>query len=628
MSSDPVKVIFDSGDSRFKSPFGAVEAGCSLHLTLLVLRELAGLRVSVNVISDKTGMTSSYVMEPDEEDLTTPNYISFCTDLELPLRGLYWYHFRLDGENEHLIFGLDKDTGRAVRYDGEPVSWQQTVYRREYQIPDWIYGGVFYHIFVDRFAKGENTRLVSMPGKVTREDWGGQPQYRPDENGRILNNDFFGGNLQGIREKLPYLSGLGVTCLYLSPIFSAYSNHKYDTADYMKIDPMFGTEEDFASLCEEAEKYGMRIILDGVFSHTGADSLYFDKYGHYGGSGAWHNPGSPYRSWYYFEGDDEYQSWWGIDTLPRVNKEDPSYQEFITGENGVARHWLKEGAAGWRLDVADELPSDFLEKLVRAAKAEKPDALIIGEVWEDASNKTAYDERKNYFDGSKLDSVMNYPFQNAVIHFLRHKDPFPLARTVETLLEHYPSEVVNALMNHLGNHDTARILTALAGDDLGPDASREEKADHHLDAGQRIRGLALLKMAVCLQMTLPGVPCIYYGDEAETEGYNDPFNRTCFPWGHENRELQQWYRDIIKIRRSHLVYRDGAYRTLACRDSFFAFLRSSGTQQMMTCVNVGNREEILSYSGWWKDQITGRTECNDISVFPGEVLILEREQGE
>ncbi len=623
MFAAQAKVIFDSRDSRFKSPSGAVKVGTAIHLSLLLSRTLAGRRISLVMIDDATHETADWQMEPGEEDLITEEYSSFCVDIVPPHRGLYWYYFRLDSESGSQVYGRDPDTNRAIPANGEPISWQLTVYDREYAVPDWIYGGVYYHIFVDRFRK--SGQPVYMHGKVTRGDWGGQPVYRPDENGRILNNDFFGGNLQGIREKLPYLRSLGVTCLYLSPICEAYSNHKYDTGDYLHIDPMFGTEDDFVQLCQKAEEYGIRVLCDGVFSHTGDDSIYFDKYGHYGGRGAWKNPDSPYRSWYYFDDEEHYQSWWGIDTLPRINKEDPSYQAFITGEDGPVRHWLRAGAAGWRLDVADELPAAFLQKLVRAAKEEKPDALIIGEVWEDASNKTAYDERKNYFDGSKLDAVMNYPFREGIIRFVRYRDPYPLKRTVESILENYPPEVVHALMNHLGNHDTDRILTALAGEELGPGANREQKAMHHLDARQRRRGLALLKIAVCLQMTLPGVPCIYYGDEAETEGYNDPFNRTCFPWGKENEALQDWYRTIIRIRRSHAVYRNGSYRTLACRNAFYAFERHQGEERMITAVNLGDEEELLAYSGRWRDVLTGRTERDDISVFPGEVLLLEGE---
>ena len=311
-----------------------------------------------------------------------------------------------------------------------------------------------------------------MEGKTTRRDWGGQPQYEP-VNGEMLNNDFFGGNLAGIRVKLPYLQELGVTCLYLSPIVEAYSNHKYDTADYRKVDPMFGTMEDFECLCREAGERGMRVICDGVFAHTGSDSVYFNRQGHYGEGGAWNDPNSPYRPWYFFHEDGGYDSWWGIDTLPRINKEDPSYREFINGKGGIVQHWLSHGASGWRLDVADELPAGFLTELVAAAKEQDPQALIVGEVWEDASNKIAYGVRMNYFRGDRLDSVMNYPLKDAVIRCVRHGDAAHLAETMETIWENYPHYIVHALMNHLGTHDSFRILTALAGEELDPDTPRE-----------------------------------------------------------------------------------------------------------------------------------------------------------
>ena len=307
-----------------------------------------------------------------------------------------------------------------------------------------------------------------------------------------------------------------MTCIYLSPIFEAYSSHKYDTGDYEKIDPMFGTEEDFRKLCEEAARYDMRVICDGVFAHTGSDSKYFDKYDHYKTGpaaedktlqGAYNNPDSKYRSWYYFHEDGTYDCWWDFNTLPKLNKHDPSYTEYITGENGIIRKWLRAGASGWRLDVADELPVDFLDALVAAAKAEKPDALIVGEVWEDASNKIAYEERKNYFEGNRLDSVMNYPFRTAIIDFVRYGNAAGLAETVN-----YPPEVLHCLMNVLGTHDSIRILTALAGVDLGPEPSRSLQADIKMSDAEWSQGIKLLKIASLIQMTLPGVPCIYYGD--------------------------------------------------------------------------------------------------------------------
>ena len=683
-----IKVIHDSVNALFRNPTGALHAGSPVLLTLLLARDFYAPDPVLHMRFDKDNAHQVIRMHhrADAGHENNSDYYHAWTVSFTPDRpGLYWYWFELcsdtevgerygwhegadnswdegpenadseisegyhesegSGDSEGASFGHPEDerhvyrhhpvkpwegpffigsdptTGQAVLTDS-PAAWQITAFEPAYEDVDWIWGGVFYHVFVDRFAS--SGELVYMDGKTTRDDWGGMPRWQPNEHGEILNNDFFGGNLAGIREKLPYLEDLGVTCLYLSPIFEAYSSHKYDTSNYMKVDPMFGDEEGFTSLCKEAAERGIRVICDGVFSHTGSDSLYFDINDRYG-NGACHHPDSPYRDWYYFE-HGSWQSWWGIKTLPRVNKDNPSYQDFISGEDGVIRHWLRAGASGWRLDVVDELPRRFLEKMTEAAKAEKPDALMLGEVWEDASNKIAYDERKNYFEGDKLDSVMNYPLRRGLIDYVRSGDAQLLAHSMRLIMDHYPLRVVHALMNILGTHDTERIITALAGRKLEPDATRAEKAAVRMDADQWAVGVRRLKIAVVLQMTLPGVPCVYYGDEAGMEGYADPFNRRCYPWGHENRELLDWYRRVIRIRRSSDVYRDGNYRLLTAQDGFFAFERAkAGAGRRITITNCGQIQHILSLHGVWRDMLSGMFFQNDVTVLPGQAMVLRPE---
>ncbi|MDD5921923.1 MAG: alpha-amylase family glycosyl hydrolase [Eubacteriales bacterium] len=622
--SDLEKVVFNSRDPFFRDPVGPAPSGTEIRFRILTEETFQVQKAWVVVIFDRNNSVARYQMAKSETRVETDTYVQFEVSFAFHDTGLYWYSFELETPEGIKKVSRSLGDNRAEIADGiRVVSWQHTVYRRLYPVPKWIEGGVFYHIFVDRFAKSGPD--VEMPGKITRHDWGGEPVFRPDGDGKIRNRDFFGGNLAGIRKKLPYLQDLGVTCLYLSPIFEAYSNHKYDTADYQKIDPMFGDGEEFRKLCQEAKNCGIRIVLDGVFSHTGSDSVYFDKEERYGQQGAYHHPDSPYRSWYYLDDRDRYQSWWGIDTLPRLNKEDPSYVSFITGKDGIVRKWLREGASGWRLDVADELPNSFLHALSKAAKEEKPESILIGEVWEDASNKSSYGERKNYFDGSMLDSVMNYPLRNAIIGFVRYRNARELSQTVEEILENYPPEVVHCLMNILGTHDTERILTALGGRELPAGASREEMAKERMNAEEMRIGIRRLKIAAALQMTLPGVPCIYYGDEAGMEGYRDPFNRRCYPWGKENRDLTEWYRKIIRIRRECPVYRNGNYRTVAAFRGLFAFERSLPDRpdlRMMTAVNIGPDSEVLISFGRWKDLLTGEYYQDNMTVFPGQVLIL------
>ena len=394
----------------------------------------------------------------------------------------------------------------------------------------------------------------------------------------VRNNDFFGGNFAGIREKLPYLQELGVGVLYLNPIFMAWSNHRYDTADYRRPDPMLGTEEDFRTLCDAAHARGMRVILDGVFSHTGSNSVYFDAK-HVFGHGAASDPNSPYRRWYRFHHyPDDYEAWWGIRTLPCVEELDETYLHYIIeDEDSVIAHWLRLGADGFRLDVVDELPDEFVRRLRRRMRQIDPQSLLLGEVWEDASNKRAYGVSRRYFVDGELDSVMNYPWRNAIVAFLTDADDgTALGESLMTLAENYPPEVLSCVMNHLGTHDTPRILTVLGEPFRG---TKDERARRRMTPVQRKTALMRLRMAAFLQFTLPGMPCIYYGDEAGMEGFEDPFCRVCYPWGHEDEELQAYYRMMSALRGSSEALRRGGLRVLAAGNGRIAFSRSIGGER-------------------------------------------------
>ncbi|HHZ02504.1 MAG TPA: glycoside hydrolase family 13 protein [Tissierellia bacterium] len=498
------------------------------------------------------------------------NYDLYQVQLLIEEYGHYYYSF---------IFGEEKSE-----------SYELLIYHENYSTPDWVKGGTIYHIFVDRFYR---TKPLSKEGVLIR-NWGETPHYLPNEKGEILNNDFFGGNLEGIKEKLPYIASLGVNIIYLSPIFEAYSNHKYDTGDYHKIDPMFGNEEILKELCEEAKKYGIYIILDGVFSHTGDNSIYFNKYGSYDSLGAYQSKDSPYYEWYTFnEWRDDYVCWWGIKTLPEVNENNESYVEFITGEKGVIQHWQKIGVMGWRLDVADELLDEFIKKLRSSIKKENKDTFIIGEVWEDASNKYAYGKLKGYLLGKQLDSVTNYPLRNGIIEYLKNKDCTLLYDTMSKIMETYPPPTVNCLMNILGTHDTERILTVL-GSKSQP-ISKSEMAESRLTEEEIKEGIKLLKIATLLQFTLPGIPCIYYGDEVGLEGWIDPFNRRCYPWGRENKEILKHYLYLAKLRKEMKVLAEGKYRCLIHDKEIFVFERYNDKEKLIVAVNLLPRTITLKF---------------------------------
>lgn len=539
---------------------------------------------------------------------------------------LYKYHFEYDtswGTSRiyHAGNGL-----AAIKGDGE--DWQLTVYDKDFHTPEWLRGGIIYQIFPDRFASS-GTKKQNVPSdRVLRTDRDGDPYWIPTAEGKVLNNDYFGGDLNGIEQKLGYLKSLGVTCIYLNPIFEAQSNHRYDTANYEKIDSMLGTEKDFKSLCESAKKLGIRIMLDGVFSHTGDDSRYFNRYSRYDSLGAYQSKESPYYGWYKFnKWPDDYESWWGIEILPEVNEDNSDFIEYITGKNGIARKWLKLGASGWRLDVADELPNEFLDEFRKAVKEEKADGLVLGEVWEDASNKSSYGKLRRYLLGKQLDSVMNYPFAGAVIDFIRDANAELFASRVMSIVENYPKEVLDVLMNHLSTHDTMRAITALAGENCAY-RDRKWQSTHSLDEREYHYGMKLLMAASAMQFALPGVPTIYYGDEAGMQGYKDPFNRRCYPWGKENGELVEWYKKLGKIRNENSVFKDGRFEILSAVAGCVAFSRKNDDEAILVISNSNPHPITYYVKSEWCDAHdllgNGKVAANMVDIEEKSTVILKR----
>ena len=528
--------MFDRFSPACRFPVGAVKHGTSVRFTLTPPRSL-GVK---EAFLEENGTLHPLIWTDTRlgEDVYT-------FTLETTAPGLHFYTFLLDTADGR--FRLSENGRQSVlrKADEYFVPFQLTVYDASFTTPDFLKGGVIYQIFPDRFFRA-GTRLPTR-GRTLHANWSDPPDYHNDPL-KITNSDFFGGDLQGITQKLDYLVSLGVTVIYLNPIFEAYSNHRYDTGDYETIDPLLGDEDDLRTLFHEAKKRGIAVLLDGVFSHTGADSRYFNKFGTYESLGAAQSTESPYASWYDFQRfPDRYTCWWDVWSLPCVNETQPSYLDFITGENGIARRYIRLGASGWRLDVADELPDGFLDAFRKAVKAEDPDAAVLGEVWEDASNKIAYGTRRRYLLGDQLDSVMNYPFRSAVLAFVKDKNAAALVDTVLAVTEHYPPCVTAGLMNLLSTHDTPRILTALAGEGASG-RDRDFQARTHIPPERLPASYRKLLLAAAVQYTLPGTPSLYYGDETGMQGYGDPFNRAAFPWGRENAELVEAFRFLGKLR--------------------------------------------------------------------------------
>ena len=583
--------LFNSYDPYFKQPFGAVRAGQTVHLTLCIPEELG--YVDPHLVLQKEGKYDVPVHYRMKFDGQTPHQNHFSVDVVLGDPGLYFYYFDLYTDFRRIVRGAD-NCGVVSWQEGE--SWQITVYEPDFQTPECIKGKVFYQIFPDRFCEGIENKPMPFPDRLYQADKHAEPFWQPNETGGHLNEDYFVGDLEGIRIKLPYLREMGVDYLYLNPIFEAHSNHRYNTADYLNVDPLLGTNEEFEVLCREAAKYGIGIVLDGVFSHTGSDSRYFNREGRYGEGGAYRDPNSPYRSWYNFDPKYKggYRSWWGFETLPEVNEETPSFVEFITGEGGVIDTWLRRGAAGFRLDVADELPDAFLDRVYQTVKSFGEDKIIIGEVWEDASNKVSYGNRRRYLLGSQMDGVMNYPFRNAVLGYLLTGDADDFLNGVLSIVENYPPPAMSSMMNSLSTHDTPRAITTLAGESMeGKD--RTWQANHHylpMDAYRH--GQVLLKMASVLQYFLPGIPCLYYGDEAGLSGYADPFNRCCYPWGYENQELVEWFQQLGQLRLSMPFLTNAAFTPLMVDGDLCAYLRHKGNQRLLVAINRAYHPKTLT----------------------------------
>lgn len=593
-------VEHNSRELFFRSPFGAVTCGTTVSLKL-----------SVGGVGIPRAIRLVYKEDEGEERRLDMPYIFvlsghsiYSVDLKMPEKaGLIWYYFEVETDQGMMYYGNNsRNLGGVgeVCFHKPNNSFQITVYNDYYKTPDWFKTGIVYQIFPDRFFNGnEDGSFLGERDDIIRHNWKDMPCYTAEQfGGEYKCNDFYGGNLKGIIKKLPYLKELGITVIYLNPIFKAYSNHKYDTGDYETIDPMFGDEETFKELCKKAKESGIRIILDGVFNHTGSDSKYFDKYGNYakeGYVGAYQSKESPYYSWYRFmDWPKVYESWWGMTTLPQTEEHSESYRDYIlSGENAIIKKWIKNGASGWRLDVVDELPDFFVNELRKNVKAVDEDAVIIGEVWEDASNKTAYGERRKYFLGDELDSVMNYVMRDAIIDAVLQKtDAAELDARLMSIKENYPAPAYYSLLNMLSSHDVERILTLMGDVPSRHEVSKEYQANFKLDGYALELALERTGLAMGLQMTLPGVPCVYYGDELGMQGYGDPFCRRTIPWDDMTScdpqgIVRTKYKRMIELRKSSEAFSTGEFESVYKYGSVYGFLRYNDKESYLVLVNMG-----------------------------------------
>ncbi len=574
---DNSNVEHNSQNIYYRSTVGASEAGSQLRLGIRIKTTEIVRQVLLHTWSDGTGEKWSNLTTRDPE---TAQEKFYSLEITMPEKGgLIWYYFIIVTADRTYYYGNNPEQlgGVGQLYtDYAPPAFQITVYQKGAKTPDWFKHSVMYQIFPDRFCRAGN-EIIEKRGAVYHASWSDEPCYYKDvDTNEIVAYDFYGGNFRGVESKLDYLRELGISVIYFNPVFESESNHHYDTGNYHKVDPILGTNEEFRHLIDAAREKGISVIIDGVFSHTGSNSIYFNRNGAYNSIGAYQSKSSPFYEWYSFRNyPTDYESWWNFPTLPNVRETTPSYMDFIIRDSdSVLHHWMREGIMGWRLDVIDELPAEFSQLFFAELKKTNPEAVMIGEVWEDASNKVAYGVQRQYLCGYEMDSAMNYPWRTHLFDFILGKiDGRLCMRRMESLRENYPKENFYAMMNLLSSHDIMRPVTVFGEAPYYDRMPAIEQARFRLDAEGEKLGKARLKMAALWQMTYPGVPCIYYGDELGMQGFKDPTNRRPYPWGGGDKELFETYKKYIAIRNENLVLQTGEFLPLPSYDDIFAYAR-------------------------------------------------------
>ena len=639
-----IDLAHDSRDDLYRTPFGAVPAGTKVTLRL---RAAAG-DLSEATIRVWDGLEELQAMVPMEIAATDPTegehgYDYWQATLSTPGKPtvLYYRFIARDGSATRYVEddiaadgaavpeGNDGGSGRV--YAASPdMSWQVNVYEPDFATPEWTRGAVVYQIFPDRFFNDDPSNDPSPDATKGKALGAAQFRYgdvygnpvlpkawtdRPEGYCRAyqgvpcsespLGRDFFGGDLAGITAKLDDLADLGVTVLYLNPIFAAPSNHRYDTSSYDFIDPDLGTMTEFETLVAEAKARGMRVLLDGVFNHVSSDSPWFDRSRRFAEVGACEAADSPTRGWFTFRppaanepspcapsapggGDSYYVGWFGFDTIPEVI-EQPAVFDLFTGADGVAGRWVKAGTAGWRLDVMDNLSHGFMRRIREAVKAADPDALVLGEQWGDTST---------WLLGDEADSTMNYRFRRAVIGLVNGEtpdldgaisgiSPSQFASRMAGVMEDYPAPAFGALLNLVDSHDTTRILWTLTP---GVDDPAVKESPAALAEGK-----ARLKLVAAIQMTWPGMASIYYGTEAGLTGHDDPDDRRPYPWNDRDEELRDWYRTLGRLRADHVSLREGDLRFVHADDDAetLAWVRRTDKEAALTVLNLSGQQRTI-----------------------------------
>lgn len=676
----------DSRDLLYRTPGGAVPAGTEVLIRFRTFHnDVSGVALRLYDVNANGQRIVQMTRAAADVSCYQAGLETFTCDfwqaaLEEAHPNNFWYRFIVtDGTDTDYYAdntpALDGGLG-SVTDEMVDTSYAFMVYDPSFSAPAWAESASIYQIFPDRFRSGRSnndprTGDIRYDDPVLKLSWGVKPEgycrnyadaatncpwrfddtppdWSPTKEGP-RGRDYFGGDLKGVDQNLDYLRALGVNTIYFNPIFDAGSNHSYDTQDYYKVDPYFGTQKDWDNLVKHAEQRGIRIVLDGVFNHLSSDSPFFDRYHHYTGDGACESLTSPYRNWFYFHdvapgagscvgnsgepNSATYDGWFGFDSIPVINKSLPAVQEyFLTAPDSVSRHWLNAGAEGWRLDVMGDasFPPGYWETFRGAVKETEPEALIISETWQKDSTLL------RMIRGDRADTTMNYRLRDAVIGLLapqafdskgfadsgRMIAPSEFAARMESVREDYPDAAYYSLMNLLDSHDTERIRWTLT-------PGEETTAAKEEDSTNVAEGKLRQRMASLIQFTVPGAPTVFYGDEVGLTGDDDPDDRRTYPWldrgGSPDRSLFLHYFVLNTLRRTQNVLVDGDFRILLADDTneIVAYGRKTEKQAAIIIVNRGDADQAFTIpvAGYLPNGVVLKKVYTVGSAGPGQVTV-------
>ncbi len=594
------KELLDKIEFGFKE-ISSDEKGAKYHVEIKVPMDLGFIErmkliTETIVVYDngeskiKRNANQMHFVRKDDE------YVYFEQEVYLETKAMYNYYFSFEANHDFVYFKKNnRDNYKSVSND---EMWKMSV---NFKVPDWAQGKMMYQIFVDRFNRGSKEPLKEMPNRYIHKDWhediivGPQPEHHD-----LWCTDYYGGDLKGVTEKLDYIKSLGVSIIYLCPIVYAQSNHRYDASDYEVVDPYVGCNEDLKELCDKAHSMGIHIVLDSVFNHTGNDSKYFNQFNTFPELGAYQSKDSKYFPFYKYA-DNHFWHWWGQDSKPECDGKSKAWQDYIYGEGGIIDQWFKLGIDGLRLDVADNLTDEFIEGIRRAVRRNKPDGLIMGEVWKNPMS--IYRGRSYLSSGKGMDTIMDYLIMNALIRYYKYGENDFLNHIIKEVMREYPEETINSLMNFTSTHDISRVLNILGSNEMhynGDWAWDPNSGDNHwyqkdviLSREEDEQAKKIYKSYLLALTCLPGTLSIFYGDEIGMEGLGNLSNRRPMEWDNIDYGILNNVKKMGKLRNDNKFLEKAGLKILNINPKTFSFVRKLDNKEAYVLVSrVGTREKV------------------------------------